>query len=749
MSAAGPHSASRRAFVKRGVALTVGFSLLPAIDGMAQQGADQPLPVSLQNNRMLDGWLRVNADGSVIVFTGKVELGQGILTALAQIVADELDVDLKRIRMVSGDTSRTPNEGVTAGSQSIEHSGTALRFAAAEVRQILLDGAARQLGAPAASLAVKDGVISAAGGANTSYWALCATTDLKRQASARIAPKAPAQHRLIGASVARLDIPAKVSGGAVYVQDIRLPGMLFGRVVRPPSPRARLLSVDVAAAKALPGVVVVVRDGDFLAVAAEREEQAIGAMHFLRESAQWEASNDLPASDAQLFAQMKAMRLQTSIASAKNLTAAPVNAVKTLEADYTKPFQAHGSIGPSCSVAHAKDGKMFVWSHTQGAFGLRTDLAKVLGMAPADVVVAHRDGAGCYGHNGADDVALDAALIARQSDGRPVKVQWMRQDEFGWEPKGSAMAFHLRASLDQQGNVVDWEHELWSHSHNMRPGDSDGINLLASWHLKTPFKPAPGKNVPLPNGGGDRNAIPLYQFPRQQVINHLIPDSAIRVSALRTLGAYGNVFALESFMDELAAAAGVDPVAFRLRHLGDERARAVIETVAAKANWQRPHVADGIRGRGIAFAQYKNHAVYVAVVAQVEVDRQSGEIRVSKLFAAADAGLIINPDGFRNQIEGGLIQSSSWTIREAVAFDRSQMLTQSWADYPILRFPDVPQVEVTLINRPLSPSVGVGEGAQGPAAAAIANAVANALGARLRDLPLTPDRVRRAIAARA
>jgi nicotinate dehydrogenase subunit B len=311
------------------------------------------------------------------------------------------------------------------------------------------------------------------------------------------------------------------------------------------------------------------------------------------------------------------------------------------------------------------------------------------------------------------------------------------------------MAFHLRASLDQQGNVVDWEHELWSHSHNMRPGDSDGINLLASWHLKTPFKPAPGKNVPLPNGGGDRNAIPLYQFPRQQVINHLIPDSAIRVSALRTLGAYGNVFALESFMDELAAAAGVDPVAFRLRHLGDERARAVIETVAAKANWQRPHVADGIRGRGIAFAQYKNHAAYVAVVAQVEVDRQSGEIRVSKLFAAADAGLIINPDGFRNQIEGGLIQSSSWTIREAVAFDRSQMLTQSWADYPILRFPDVPQVEVTLINRPLSPSVGVGEGAQGPAAAAIANAVANALGARLRDLPLTPDRVRRAIAARA
>jgi CO/xanthine dehydrogenase Mo-binding subunit len=439
---------------------------------------------------------------------------------------------------------------------------------------------------------------------------------------------------------------------------------------------------------------------------------------------------------------MKTMRVQTSIASEKiDVTPLP-QGIKTIEADYTRQYQAHASIGPSCAVAHLKDGKMYVWSHTQGVFGLRTDLAKVLGMAPADVVVAHREGSGCYGHNGADDVALDVALLARRTQGRPVKLQWMRDDEFAWEPYGSAMAFHMRGSVDANGRIVDWQHELWSHSHNMRPGDSEGTNLLASWHLKQPFKSAPGKNLPLPAGGGDRNSIPLYNFPRQKIINHLLPDMPIRVSALRTLGAYGNVFALESFMDEMAQAAGVDPLEFRLRHLDDPRARAVVETVADKAGWRNKRPRDGRHGRGIAFAKYKNHAAYVAVVADIEVDPETGIVRVAHLFAAADAGLIINPDGFRNQIEGGLIQSASWTLRESVAFDKTRMLTRSWADYPILRFPDIPKVNVTLINRPEAPSVGVGEGAQGPTVAAISNAIADALGKRLRDVPFTPERVK-------
>jgi CO/xanthine dehydrogenase Mo-binding subunit len=515
-------------------------------------------------------------------------------------------------------------------------------------------------------------------------------------------------------------------------------------VVRPPSPRARLLSVNDGAVRRLPGVVAVVVDGSFLAVAAKREEQAIAAMNLLRKNAKWDEPADLPPAGAQLFAHMKTMRAQTSIASEKiDVTPLP-QGIKTIEADYTRQYQAHASIGPSCAVAHLKDGKMYVWSHTQGVFGLRTDLAKVLGMTPADVVVAHREGSGCYGHNGADDAALDAALLARRTQGRPVKLQWMRDDEFAWEPYGSAMAFHMRGSVDADGRIVDWQHELWSHSHNLRPGDSEGTNLLASWHLKQPFKSAPGKNLPLPAGGGDRNSIPLYNFPRQKIVNHLLPDMPIRVSALRTLGAYGNVFALESFMDEMAQAAGVDPLEFRLRHLDDPRARAVIETVADKAGWRNKRPRDGRHGRGIAFAQYKNHAAYVAVVADIEVDPETGVVRVARLSAAADAGLIINPDGFRNQIEGGLIQSASWTLRESVAFDKTRMLTRSWADYPILRFPDIPRVDVTLINRPEAPSVGVGEGAQGPTVAAISNAIADALGKHLRDVPFTPERVKQA-----
>ncbi|HEV7618645.1 MAG TPA: molybdopterin cofactor-binding domain-containing protein [Burkholderiaceae bacterium] len=743
MKTSSRHSPARRIFLIQGAALTIGFSVAPALESYAQQPpAAKPLPISLKTNRMLDGWLRINPDGTLTVFTGKVELGQGILTALSQIVADEMDVELPRIRIVSGDTSRTPNEGVTAGSLSIEQSGTALRYASAQARQILLQAAAQKLAVPAGELQVADGTISAPGGAKATYWELTTDELLKREADAQMAPKPPMLHRLIGKDIARRDIPAKVTGGAAYVQDMRLPDMLFGRVVRPPSPRARLLSVNDGAVRRLPGVVAVVVDGSFLAVAAKREEQAIAAMNLLRKNAKWDEPADLPPAGAQLFAHMKTMRVQTSIASEKiDVTPLP-QGIKTIEADYTRQYQAHASIGPSCAVAHLKDGKMYVWSHTQGVFGLRTDLAKVLGMALADVVVAHREGSGCYGHNGADDVALDVALLARRTQGRPVKLQWMRDDEFAWEPYGSAMAFHMRGSVDANGRIVDWQHELWSHSHNMRPGDSEGTNLLASWHLKQPFKSAPGKNLPLPAGGGDRNSIPLYNFPRQKIINHLLPDMPIRVSALRTLGAYGNVFALESFMDEMAQAAGADPLEFRLRHLDDPRARAVVETVADKAGWRNKRPRDGRHGRGIAFAKYKNHAAYVAVVADIEVDPETGIVRVAHLFAAADAGLIINPDGFRNQIEGGLIQSASWTLRESVAFDKTHMLTRSWADYPILRFPDIPKVNVTLINRPEAPSVGVGEGAQGPTVAAISNAIADALGRRLRDVPFTPERVK-------
>ena len=740
MSAGNSQGITRRRFLKQAAALTVGFTLAPLARGFAQ--SPSPLPGSLQKNRMLDGWLRINPNGTVTAFTGKVEIGQGIVTALAQIVGDELEVDLARIEMVSGDTSRTPDEGVTSGSRSIEESGSALRFACAEARGILLETAAAKLGAPASSLRVEDGVILAPGGARATYWELTTQAMLKREATAKAKPKPASQHRYIGKSVPRRDIPAKVTGGAAYVHDMRLPGMVFGRVIRPPSPWARLVSVDERAARALPGVIAVVRDGSFLAVAAKREEQAIAAARALRKGAKWQQTASLPPSGRKLFDHLRSQPAQDSVVSEKNDKAAA--AVKTLQATFTRPFQAHAAIGPSCALAQWQNGKLHVFSHTQGVFPLRGELAKALKMPAADITVTHREGSGCYGHNGADDVALDAALCARATGGRPVKLQWMRDDEFRWEPYGSAMLIDLRAGLDAQGKVVDFQNELWSHTHSTRPGESDGTNLLAAWYLKDPQRPGSARNIPQPAGGGDRNAIPLYVFPRQRVVNHFLPEMPVRVSALRTLGAYANVFAIESFMDELAAAAGLDPIEFRLRHLSDPRAKAVIDAVASKAGWRPKQSGDGRRGRGIGFAKYKNLAAYVAVIAEVDVDRATGIIKVPRAFAVADAGLIINPDGLINQIEGGVIQSTSWTLREAISYDSTQMLTSSWADYPILHMTEVPSVEVSLIDRPEERPVGAGESAQGPTAAAIANAVANATGRRIRELPFTAESVKAA-----
>ena len=736
---------TRRRFLGQTAALTVGFSLVPLVRAFAQ-GAAPPgpkLPGSLQANRMLDGWLRIDPDGSVTAFTGKVELGQGIVTALAQIVADELDVDLARVTMISGDTATTPNEGVTSGSRSIEDSGAALRAACAEARAILVETAASKLSVPASSLRVENGVVSAPGGGRATYGELTSEATFKREATGQAKPKPPSAHRFTGKSIPRRDIPAKVTGGPAYVHDMRLPGMIFGRVVRPPSPRAKLISVDEQAVRSMPGVVAVVRDGSFLAVAAEREEQAVAAARGLDKTAKWQQTPSLPPTGRALFDHMRQQPSQTNVIGEKS-ESAPA-AVKTLAATFTRPFQAHAAIGPSCAVAHWENGKLHVWSHTQGPFPLRGELAKALKIPPSDITVTHREGSGCYGHNGADDVALDAALCARATGGRPVKLQWMREDEFRWEPYGSAMVIDLQAGLDAKGNVVDFRNELWSHTHSTRPGESDGVNLLAAWYVKDAQRPGSARNIPQPAGGGDRNAIPLYLFPRQRVVNHLLPEMPVRVSALRTLGAYANVFALESFMDELALAAGADPVEFRLRHLSDPRAKAVIETVAAKAGW-RPGARGGDgRGRGIGFAKYKNLATYVAVVAEVEVDRESGEVKVPRAWAAADAGLVVNPDGLSNQIEGGVIQSTSWTLREAVEFDGTRILTGDWANYQILRMPEVPTVQVTLIDRPGEKSVGAGEAAQGPAVAAIANAVANATGRRIRDLPLTAGRVKAAL----
>jgi len=777
---------SRRGFAAGLGGITLAFTFAPRL-AVAQQPAS--LPVSLGANRMLDAWIRIGADGNATVCTGKVELGQGIVTALAQIAAEELDLPLGRVQMISGDTDKTPNEGVTAGSQSIENSGTALRLAGAQVRAILLELAAKRLGADVAALSVAEGVVAAPDGRKVSYAELAAAADLHREATAQVRPKPASAHRIVGKSIARRDIPAKVTGGLAYVHDLRLPGMVHGRIVRPPCYGAKLEGFDeppvIAAAgalvrdsslvgliaeremahsqmarpsgdggkregsgeariKAMPGVVAVVRDGSFLGVIAEREEQAIRASLALAESARWTAGPPLP-DEAHIYDRLLALPTEDKVVNEKQ--AALAEGVKFVEATYRKPYMAHAAIGPSCAVAQLSDGKMTVWTHSQGVFPLRASLAMALKMPAANVRCIHTEGAGCYGHNAADDVALDAALLARAAGGRPVRVQWMRGDEFTWEPFGPAMVMKVRAALSPSGRVADWNYELWSNTHSTRPSEPGGVNLLASWYLAEPQRPAPPRIQPQPAGGGDRNAVPLYDFPRQRIVNHFIREMPLRVSALRTLGAYANVFATESFMDELALLANADPVAFRLAHLKDARARSVIEAVAKKAGWKPGERGNGGKGRGIGFAKYKTLATYVAVIADVEIDRASGRISVPRMWAAADAGQIINPDGLANQIEGGIIQSTSWTLKEEVKFDATEITSRDWATYPILTMAEAPSVEVELIDRPEERSLGAGEAAQGPAAAAIANAFAAATGKRLRDLPLTPARVKAVLKA--
>jgi CO/xanthine dehydrogenase Mo-binding subunit len=495
--------------------------------------------------------------------------------------------------------------------------------------------------------------------------------------------------------------------------------------------------------KAMPGVIAVVRDGSILGVVAKREEQAINARLVLMEFAKWSGGPALPE-PAKLYEQLMALRSEERVISEKD---APLPAgAKAIEATYHRPYQAHAAIAPSCALAEFKDGKLTVWTHSQGVYPLRATLARALDMQPRDIRCIHAEGAGCYGHNGADDVAFDAAMLARAVGGRPVRLQWMRDDEFKWEPYGPAMTMKVKGAV-AGGRVVDWSFDVWSQSHNMRPGDPDGVNLLGSWYLANAKKSGPARHSPQPNGAGDRNAITLYDFPRQRTTHHLIMEQPVRTSALRTLGAYANVFSIESFIDELAAAAGMDPVAFRLAHIKDERERAVIEAVAKAANWKPSEKGDGRRGRGIGYARYKTVATYTAVIAEVEVNRATGVVRVPRIWAAVDAGQIINPDGLINQIEGGVIQSMSWTLHEHVRFNRDGIVSEDWMNYPILTMPETPKVETVLINRPNERSLGAGEASQGPTAAAIANAFAAATGQRIRELPLTPERVKVALAS--
>lgn len=749
--------------VRRAIKLRVGrpdpdplYEVVPAPDlaeksGMKSAGRD--LPSSLAHTPDLDAWIRIDAAETITIFSGKVEIGQGIKTALAQIAAEELDVSLQRIRVITADTLLAPNEGITAGSMSVQTSGAAICVAAAEARRLLLALAFEELEAeaPANALSVVDGTVSdPATGRQTTYWQLMGGKKFGRRITGSASPKVPEAYRLVGRAATRLDLRDKVTGAAVYVHDMALPGMVYGRVVRPPAYAARLVAVDEETVRGMPGVLDVVRDGSFLAVIAEREDQVIRASEVLAEHCVWQNETDLPPMDA-LYDRLLSSAAHVALVvqgTATNdpipLVQPPAGAVQTLAATYRRPYQMHAALSPSAAVAHWEEGKLTIWSHSQGIPLLPHTIAPVLDMDPADIRLIHAEGSGCYGHNGADDAALDAALLARAMPGRPVSLKWTRADEHAWEPYGPAMVIKLQASLDKVGIITDWNHDVWSYPQTGRPrpgGETSG--LLAARHLARPFAAPQPQPIQGNHFGEYRNADPLYSFPQRRVVAHFVPDSPLRTSSLRSLGAYGNVFAIESFMDELAYAHGEDPVAFRRRHLTDERAQAVIEAVLERAGWQtRTRPAGKGRGQGLAFAQYKNKQCYAAIVVTVKVDLESGEIQLEEAVIAADAGRIVNPDGLSNQLEGGFFQAASWTLQEQVRFDRQGITSRDWDSYPILRFSGAPKIRTVLLDRPGTPSLGAGEAAQGPTPAAIANAIFDATGVRLRELPFTAEKVR-------
>jgi nicotinate dehydrogenase subunit B len=702
------------------------------------------LPANLVANPLLNRWVTIDARDTVTVRSGKVELGQGIATAMAAIAAKELGLTIDQIRVEAASTAQGPDEGYTAGSFSVEHGGSAMRTACSMVRALFEQRAAEKLGSAADAVRVNNGIFSKPhSNESVSYWQLREAVDLNRSA-ADLPPPLLRSGPVDQSQLQRTDLPAKFAGAA-FIQDMLLPGMLYGRVLRPTHPKARLVSVDEAVIKAQPGVAHVVIDGGFVGVVAARDEDAVHAIIKAAKTAVWTRTSELPAFDGS-NSWMAAVSPRSSTAFVDD-AGDVVTAHQHHSASYSRPYLAHAAVGPSCAVAVWSDpgqpAEVKVWSHSQGIYPLRRQIARTFGLANEAVQLTHVQGAGCYGHNGADDVALDAALLARAA-GAPVMCLWSRADELSWSPFGAAMRMALSAGLDATGQIISWHHDVWSPPHLARPGFGDGVNLLAASYLATPHAPAPENDAPRPQGGGDRNAVPLYKLGRRKITHHLMPQGPLRSSAMRTLGAHGNVFAIESFIDELAAKAGIDPLQFRLNHLDDVRCIGVLKAAADLSKWDVSDRDGEGKGRGIAFARYKNLGSYFAVVAEVEV---TDRVRLIRMSAAIDAGQVIHRDGLINQIEGGIVQAASWTLKESCGWTDDGFVTRSWADYPILKFSETPEINVTIIERPGEASLGAGECAAGPVAAAIGNAVAHAIGVRVRDMPLTPERIQAAIHA--
>jgi CO/xanthine dehydrogenase Mo-binding subunit len=708
---------------------------------------------SLDNSPNVDEWVSVNTDGRITAYTGKVDIGQRISTALALVVAEELDVDYDRIDVERTLTGRDPNEGMTSGSNSMEQSANALRAAGATARHFMLAKAAEELGVDVSTLEVGDGLItSRETNGSTTYGDLMGGKAFGIEVNLEAELKHPADYTQVGTQVVPRGLEDIVTGKAQYVHDMNIPGMLHARVVRPPHYHASLKSIDEGRVARLEETgVTVIRDGSFIAVTHEDEYQAIKARDRMAAAINWDLADGLPSQDLYEALTSNARDSKLLIdgipqeAPIPNLGEPPIEATATLSARFEKPYIMHGSIGPSAAMALSENRQLKIWCHSQGIYPLRASTAEVFEMDPEDVIIEHVLGSGCYGHNGADDVAFDAALIARAIPGKPILLKWTREDEHAWEPYGSAMVMELRGSLDSSGNIIDWSHDTYSDTHNMRPAPGPNKlgpgRLLATRYMESAIPPAPPQQSGGAHNGKHRNQDPLYTFPNRRIVKHMVEGLPLRVSALRALGAYGNVFALESFIDEMAEEAGVNPVEFRLRNLEDERAKAVVKA-AADLLYAGPELKDGV-GRGIAFAQYKNCKAYAAVGIELEVT-EDAEIKLLRAVTAADAGHVVDPNGIVMQLEGGVLQAASWTLYEEVIYDAGGVTSRDWDTYPILRFDNVPEMESVVMDRPGDPFLGAGEGTSAPTVAAIANAIYNATGLRLRRLPFTADAIKQA-----
>ena len=691
---------------------------------------------SLDDNPDCSDWLDLSTEGKVLLRTGKVEIGQGILTALVQIAADELDIDPGRFEVLSGHTRLGPLEGQTSSSLSLEVTGRAIRLAASAVRHRLTEEAATLLQAQPDDIAVVDGKVSAAGRETPlTLWSLADSVGLDFTVLDHAGPKRSSERRVVGTSLPRQDLPDKASG-APFIHDITLDGMMHGRVLQPPSQMSRITRFDGDAFAAKFADVKLVRNGSFIGVIAEREDIVVKAIAFAANLTNWQSEATVAAD---LVGAIGSADVADDIVVDEGSAATSTG--QTVSVAIRKPFYAHASIAPSCAIATWRDGHLEVYSHSQGPHGLRDALAIVFGVdALSDVTVIHKPSAGTYGHSGQDDVACDAALLAREVPGTPVRVAWSRADDFIASPLGPGMVVEASARLNDAGHIGAFEITSHSQPHAQRPGRGDVVGLTAAELIEPPFPWVPNNDVPISRGGGaERNATPLYRIPRVKVTKRIVKDVPVRTSALRGLGAIANVVAVEAIMDDAATVAGADPVQFRLDHLDDERAKAVIEKAAEMAGW--PGSRTDTQAMGIGFAQYKNKSAYCAVIAEIKLDEH---VAVSRVWACGDAGEVINPDGLINQIEGGIIQATSWTLKEAVEFDGDRVISDSWQSYPILKFSEVPVVDVALIDRPELKPLGAGETSIGPTAAAISNAVSRALGVRITEMPITRESVERA-----